>query len=81
MRRAARETAEKMWECDITQAKKRDRKQESIEVNAAEKSGKEMKITLCILYLEVIGDFNKMINWLLGIKARLKGLGGVMHIS
>jgi len=40
-----------------------------------------MKITLCILYLEVIGDFNKMIIGLLGIKARLKGLGGVMHIS
>ena len=64
-----------MLECDITQAKRRDRKQESIEVSAAEKSGKEMKITLCILYLEVIGDFNKMIIGLLGIKARLKGLG------
>lgn len=63
-----------MLECDITLAKRRDRKQESTEVSAAEKSGTEMKITLCILYLEVIGDFN-MINGHLGIKARLKGLG------
>ena len=56
-----------MLECDITLAKRRDRKQESTEVSAAEKSGTEMKITLCILYLEVIGDFNIVQNTQAGL--------------
>lgn len=50
-------------------------KGESTELNAAERSGEEMKILLCILHVEAVGDFNKMINGLLGVKARLKGLG------
>lgn len=48
-------------------------------MNAAEIPGKEMKIIVCILHLEAIGDFNKMINGLLWIKARLQGFGDKIY--
>lgn len=38
-----------------------------------------MKIIVCILHLEAIGDFNKMINGLLWIKARLQGFGDKIY--